>query len=224
MLVLAVKLLFAPLFVIGTYFIQKRFGARWGGISMAVPFILVPILLVIYLQHGSDFLYNSIVGSYAGQIALLFFIATYTRMAPRFTWPICIAASTSAFLIGVAILNPLIKDLWVGIALWIIIWTISIKKFVPYDRNAKLPPAPKWDIWLRVASALFLIFTITQFAENLGPQLSGAFATYPVMTSIMSTFNHYRFGPNSSTALMHGLLQYLPATSLLILPLAALSI
>jgi hypothetical protein len=224
MLVLAVKLLFAPLFVIGTYFIQKRFGARWGGISMAVPFILVPILLVIYLQHGSDFLYDSIVGSYAGQIALLFFIATYTRMAPRFNWPICIAASTSAFLIGVAVLNPLIKDLWVGIALWIIVWIISIKKFVAYDRNAKLPPAPKWDIWLRVASALFLIFTITQFAENLGPQLSGAFATYPVMTSIMATFNHYRFGQNSSTVLMHGLLQYLPATALLIFPLAALSI
>jgi hypothetical protein len=99
-----------------------------------------------------------------------------------------------------------------------------MKRFVSYDRNATLPPAPKWDIWLRVASALFLIFTITQFAENLGPRLSGAFATYPVMTSIMSTFNHYRFGPNSSTALMHGLLQYLPFTSLLILPVSAILI
>jgi hypothetical protein len=145
-------------------------------------------------------------------------------MAPRFNWPICIIVSTSVFLIGVAVLSPLINDLWIGIALWLIAWTISLKKFVSYDRNAKLPPAPKWDIWLRVASALFLIFTITQFAENLGPQLSGAFATYPVMTSIMSTFNHYRFGPNSSTALMHGLLQYLPFTSLLILPLGAILI
>ena len=224
MLVLSVKLLFAPLFVIGTYFIQRRFGARWGGISMAVPFILGPILLVIYLQHGSEFLYDSIVGTYAGQISLLCFIATYSRMSPRFNWPICIVASTSVFLIGVAILSPLITNLWVGIALWLIVWTISLKRFVAYDRNAKLPTAPKWDIWLRVASALLLIFTITQFAENLGPRLSGAFATYPVMTSIMTTFNHYRFGPNSSTALMHGLLQYLPATSLLILPLAALAL
>ena len=224
MLVLAVKLLFAPLFVIGTYFIQRRFGARWGGISMAVPFILVPILAVIYLQHGSEFLYDSIVGTYAGQISILFYIATYSRMSPRFNWPICVVTSTSVFLIGVAILSPLITDLWVGIALWLIVWAISLKRFVAYDKNVKLPPAPKWDIWLRVASALFLIFTITQFAENLGPRLSWAFATYPVMTSIMTTFNHYRFGQNSSTALMHGLLQYLPATSLLILPLAALSL
>ena len=224
MLALAVKLLFAPVFVIGTYLIQRRFGARWGGISMAVPFILAPILIAIYIEQGSDFLYNSIVGSYAGQIALLFFIAIYTRMAPRFHWSICIVSATSVFLIGVAILSPLINELWVGITLWTIVWSISMKRFVPYDRTTKLPPAPKWDIWLRVASALILIFTITQFAENLGPRLSGAFATYPVMTSIMTTFNHYRFGPNSSIALMHGLLQYIPATSLLILPIAALLI
>jgi hypothetical protein len=224
MLVLGVKLLFAPLFVIGTYLIQKRFGARWGGISMAVPFILVPILIVIYIEQGSDFLYNSIVGTYAGQIALLFFIATYTRMAPRFSWPICIVSATSAFLIGVAVLSPLITKLWLGIALWMIVWSISMKKFVAYDRNIQLPPAPKWDLWLRVASALFLIFTITQFAENLGPRLSGAFATYPVMTSIMSTFNHYRFGANASIALMHGLTQYIIFTSLVVLPLGALLI
>jgi hypothetical protein len=224
MLALAVKLLFAPVFVIGTYLIQRRFGARWGGISMAVPFILAPILIAIYIEQGSDFLYSSIVGSYAGQIALLFFIAIYTRMAPRFHWLICIFTATSVFLIGVAVLSPLINELWVGIALWTIVWSISMKRFVPYDRTTKLPPAPKWDIWLRVVSALLLIFTITQFAENLGPRLSGAFATYPVMTSIMTTFNHYRFGPNSSIALMHGLLQYIPATSLLILPIAALLI
>ena len=224
MLILAVKLLFAPLFVIGTYFIQRKFGARWGGITMVAPFIVAPILFVIYIQHGSEFLYDSIIGTYAGQISLLFFIATYSRMSPRFNWAICILASTSVFFIGVAILSPLITNLWVGIALWLIVWVISVKGFVAYDRNVKLPPAPKWDIWLRVASALFLIFSITQFAEYLGPQLSGAFATYPVMTSIMATFNHYRFGQNSSTVLMHGLLQYLPATALLIFPIAALSI
>ncbi len=224
MLVLGVKLLFAPLFVIGTYLIQKRFGARWGGISMAVPFILVPILIVIYIQQGGEFLYGSIVGTYTGQIALLFFIATYTRMATRFSWPICIVAATSVFLIGVAVLSPLINKLWEGIALWLIVWAISLKQFVTYDRNTQLPPAPKWDLWLRVASALFLIFTITQFAENLGPRLSGAFATYPVMTSIMSTFNQYRFGPNASIALMHGLTQYLVITTLAVLPLGALLI
>ena len=224
MLVLGVKLLFAPLFIIFTYLIQKKFGARWGGIFMAVPFVIGPILIVIYLQHGSDFLYGSIVGTYAGQIGLIFFIATYTRMAPRFKWPVCIASSTSAFLIGVAIMSPIINDLWVGVALWFVFWVISMKFFVTYDSKTKLAPAPTWDLWLRVGSALLLIFTITQFAAKLGPQLSGAFAMYPVMTSIMSTFNHYRFGPNASNALLHGLAQYLVVIALFIFPLAAVLI
>lgn len=224
MLALGVKLFFAPLFIIITYLIQKKFGARWGGVFMAVPFIVVPILIVIYLQQGSEFLYGSIVGTYAGQIGLIFFIATYTRLAPRFNWSICIASSTSAFLIGVAVMSPIIKNLWVGVVLWFIFWVISMKYFVAYDKNTKLPSAPQWDLWLRVGSALLLIFTITQFAENLGPQLSGSFAMYPVMTSIMSTFNHYRFGPNASIALLHGLAQYLVVNALIIFPISALFI
>jgi len=224
MLVLTVKLLFAPLFIIFTYLIQKKFGARLGGVFMAVPFIVVPILIVIYLQQGSDFLYGSIVGTYAGQIGLLLFIATYTRLAPRFSWPLCIAASTSAFLIGVALMAPIISELWIGVLLWLGAWALVMKTFPAYDRKSKLPAAPKWDLWLRIASALLLIFTITQFAESLGPKLSGAFAMYPVMTSIMSTFNHYRFGPNASIALMHGLAQYLIVTAVLIFPPIALLI
>jgi hypothetical protein len=47
---------------------------------------------------------------------------------------------------------------------------------------------------------------------------------YPVMTSIMSTFNHYRFGPNASIGLMHGLLKYLSVTTLIVFPLTALLI
>ena len=191
---------------------------------MAVPFTVVPILIVIYLQQGSEFLYGALVGTYAGQIGLLFFITAYTRMAPRFNWPTCILSATSAFLVGVAVMSPLINELWVGIVIWLILWAITMKRFVTYDRDTNLSPAPKWDLWLRVASALFLIFTITQFAENLGPQLSGAFAMYPVMTSIMSTFNHYRFGPNASIGLMHGLLKYLSVTTLIVFPLTALLI
>jgi hypothetical protein len=59
---------------------------------------------------------------------------------------------------------------------------------------------------------------VTGFASQLGPRYSGAFAMYPVMTSIMSTFNHYRFGPNATIAMMHGLAQDLIVTALFIFP------
>lgn len=215
---LAVKLLFAPLFIILTYVIQKRYGARWGGIFMAVPFIVTPILIVVYLDHGRDFFHNAVIGTYAGQVGLLFFIFTYTKLAKSKPWPICIAAATSTYLISVLILGPLISNIWVGIALWLAIWSVLMKTFTLHDRNEVLPTAPKWDLWVRIASALALVFAVTGFASQLGPRYSGAFAMYPVMTSIMSTFNHYRFGPNATIAMMHGLAQYLIVTALFIFP------
>jgi len=219
---LAVKLLFAPLFIILTYVIQKRYGARWGGIFMAVPFIVTPILIVVYLDHGRDFFHNAVIGTYAGQVGLLFFIFTYTKLAKKNPWPICIAAATSTYLISVFILGPLISNIWVGIALWLLIWSVLMKTFTAHDRKEQLPPAPKWDLWVRIVSALALVFAVTGFASQLGPRYSGAFAMYPVMTSIMSTFNHYRFGANATIAMMHGLAQYLIVTALLIFPPLAL--
>ncbi len=224
MVILAIKLFFAPLFIILTYLIQRKFGARISGAFLAVPFIVLPILGVIYLQQGSQFLDEAIIGTYAGQFGLLLFITTYSHLAIRFPWPICVTAATFAFFVSVTIFGPLIHSLWQGIALWLVAWVVLMKNFVSYDRNSQLPRAPKWDLWLRIASALLLIFTITQFAQDLGAHLSGAFAMYPVMTTIMSTFNHHRFGPNSSIALLHGLTQYLVVAAILIFPLIALLI
>lgn len=222
MLVLLVKLLLAPFFIILTYLIQGKFGPRFGGIFMSIPFIVSPILAVIYLQHGSEFLYEAIIGTYSGQIGLLFFILTYSRLAQKFPWRICILSATSAFLLAVIVFGQLISNLWLGIILWSFLWAILLKNFPSYERNPQLSSTPKWDLWIRIASALTLIITITQFAQDLGPQFSGAFAMYPVMTSIMSTFNHYRYGTDASVALMHGLAQYLFVTTLIIFPFIAL--
>lgn len=221
---LAVKLLFAPLFIILTYLIQKRFGARWGGIFMAVPFIVTPILIVVYLDQGRDFFHDAVIGTYAGQVGLLFFIFTYTKLATTRPWPVCIAAATATYLISVLVLGPLISNIWIGIALWFFFWVILMKTFTPHDRKAQLPSAPSWDLWVRIASALALVFAVTGFASQLGARYSGAFAMYPVMTSIMSVFNHHRFGSNAAIALMHGLAQYLIFTSLLFFPPLALFI
>ncbi len=222
MLVLSVKLLLAPFFIILTYLIQGKFGPRFGGIFMSIPFIVSPILAVIYLQHGSEFLYEAIIGTYSGQIGLLFFILTYSHLAQRFPWQICIFSATSAFLLAVTIFGQLISNLWLGIILWSFLWAILLKNFPFYEKKSQLSPAPNWDLWIRIASALTLIITITQFAQVLGPQLSGAFAMYPIMTSIMSTFNHYRYGTDASVALMHGLTQYLFVTTLFIFPFITL--
>jgi hypothetical protein len=74
---LAIKLLLAPIFIVFAYAIQKKYGPKIGGIFVAIPFIAAPILLVIYFEHGSEFLHRAITGTYAGQAGVLFYIYLY---------------------------------------------------------------------------------------------------------------------------------------------------
>ncbi|MBC7464244.1 MAG: hypothetical protein H7227_08290 [Actinobacteria bacterium] len=209
MLILAIKLFLAPTFIVITSFLQKKYGARIGGVFVSIPFILTPILIVIYLQEGKPFFRDAIVANYAGQIGILLFIFTYSRLASKFAWPISILGATSAYLISILSLSPFITHVWVGLSLWTVVWLIVLKTYPTYDRSFISHASPWWEILLRIASALALIFIITHFAADLGPNLSGALAMYPVMTTVMSTFNHGRFGSVSAIALLHGMAQYL---------------
>lgn len=66
MVVLAIKVLFAPFFILLTHLIQKKFGVRSGGIFMAIPFIVIPILIVLYIQEGPEFFHEALIGTYVG--------------------------------------------------------------------------------------------------------------------------------------------------------------
>jgi hypothetical protein len=216
---LAIKLLLAPIFIVFTYAIQKKYGPRIGGIFVAIPFIATPILLVIYFEHGSEFLHRAITGTYAGQAGVLFYIYIYTHLARSRSWPICFAAATTSYLILAPIFSAAISNIWVAIALWLVVWIFVQRTAPPFDNNATLPISPKWDLPMRIISALALIFLVTGFAQTLGPGLSGALAMYPVMTSIMSSCNHARFGADSAIAFLNGLSTYLVFVGVIFFPL-----
>jgi len=222
MLILGIKLLFAPAFIVATYLVQERYGARLGGAFMAVPFIVVPVLIVLYLQYGSDFLTSAIIGTYAGQIAMLLFIAVYSRLSSGHRWWVCLSLATATFLAGAVLIEQLVTTIWTGMLAWLVVWAAVLTTYPRYDRTVHLPRAPRWDLLVRVAAALVMIFAVSSAAEHLGPRLSGALAMYPVMTSVMVGFNHQRFGPTSARALLHGLAQYLVVPALAFFPLAAL--
>lgn len=214
MLILAIKLFFAPTFIVIVSFMQKKYGARVGGVFVSMPFILAPILMVIYLQEGKIFFLDAIVANYGGQVGILMFIFAYSHLASRFSWPISILGATSAYLISIFSLSPVITQVWVGLGLWVIVWIFVLKTYPSYDRTFVSHASPWWEIVLRIGSAVTLIFVITFFAADLGPDLSGALAMYPIMTTVVSTFNHGRFGSVSAIALLHGMSQYLWVTAL----------
>lgn len=214
MTILAIKLFLAPIFIVITSAVQKKYGARFGGILVSIPFILTPILIVMYLQEGKEFFHHAIIANYAGQVGILVYIFVYARMASKFSWQISAIGSTIAYLVAILALIPILKNVWMGLAIWTLVWLVVLKTYPVYDRTVSSHASPWWEILLRIGSALTLIILITSFAGQLGPRLSGALAMYPVMTTVMSTFNHGRFGARSAIALLHGMSQYLFVTAL----------
>ena len=55
MYVLALKLLLAPLLVVASSLAGRRWGPRLAGILVVLPIVAGPILLILYLDHGSAF-------------------------------------------------------------------------------------------------------------------------------------------------------------------------
>ncbi len=80
MTVLALKLLLAPLLVVASSLAGRRWGPRLAGILVVLPIVAGPILLILYLDHGSEFAANAARAATLGIVPLaafaLIFVAT----------------------------------------------------------------------------------------------------------------------------------------------------
>ena len=54
MTVLALKLLLAPLLVVASSLAGRRWGPQVAGVTVVLPVVAGPILLILYLDHGAS--------------------------------------------------------------------------------------------------------------------------------------------------------------------------
>jgi hypothetical protein len=58
---------------------------------------------------------------------------------------------------------------------------------------------------LRMGSGALLVLLVTHFAASLGPGLSGVFAMFPVMGTVLALFTHRSAGAGSTIQLLRGM-------------------
>jgi hypothetical protein len=64
---------------------------------------------------------------------------------------------------------------------------------------------PQWDIPLRIVTATTLVFLLTEAASQLGPQLTGLLAPFPVYATVLTSFTHQLEGMASAIRFLRGL-------------------
>jgi hypothetical protein len=142
------------------------------------------------------------IGILFGLFGVAAFAIAYLLAARRFQWPIALALAAAAFFATSAGASRLPAGLLeAGLADY-----AALLMAVAFVQRPQFPvskvPSPWWDIWFRMGAAALLTLAITATANRLGPLLSGILGTYPVVTTVVTTFTHHQLGRESAIAMM----------------------
>jgi hypothetical protein len=205
-LLLAVKLLLAPSFVVGASLAARRFGPRIGGLIGGLPVVAGPILLVYALAHGRAFAAGAAAGTLLGLVSLVAFVVVYGRLAGHLFWGASMLAGWLAFALATVAFSALTAPL--GAALGVVALALAVG-LASLPRPGPDAPvhraAPAWDLPVRGACALALVVALTAISGWLGPQLSGLLAPFPIITTVLATFTHAQRGTDELLRLLRGL-------------------
>jgi hypothetical protein len=218
---LLVKLLLAPLFVVGASMTARRFGPRVGGLVGGLPVVAGPILLAYALAHGAGFAAGAASGTLLGLVSRTAFGVVSGRLAGRLSWGASMLAGWLAFAIATAFFSAF--TIPAGAALVLAFAALAAGLATLPRPRAESPPSyalPRWDLPLRAGCALALVLTLTALAGWLGPQLSGLLAPFPIIATVLAIFTHAQRGVDDTLRLLRGLISAYGAFALFCFTLA----
>ena len=221
MLLLAVKLLLAPSFVVGASLAARRFGPRVGGLIAGLPVVAGPILLVYALAHGRVFAAGAAAGTLLGLVSLIAFVVVYARLAGRLFWGASMLAGWLAFAAATAVFSALSLPLGVAVALAAVALALGLacaaatgRRPAPAGHAAHLGSARARGVRARAGAG----------PDRRGglarPKLSGLLAPFPVIATVLATFTHAQRGTDELLRLLRGMLSGFGAFALFCFTLA----
>ena len=204
---LAIKLLLAPIFVVGASLAARRFGPRIGGLIGGLPVVAGPILLVYALAHGRAFAADAASGTLLGLVSLIFFVVVYARLSGHLFWGASMLAGWLAFAAGTALFSAFTIPSGVALGLACVALVVGLACLPkPGAQPQSHYTPPPWDLPVRGGCALLLVLALTAVSGWLGPQLSGLLAPFPIITTVLATFTHAQRGTDELLRLLRGLI------------------
>ncbi|HZX28067.1 MAG TPA: hypothetical protein VFF16_13415 [Telluria sp.] len=184
-------------------------GRRWGpsvaGWLSAFPVVSGLILVFIALEQGAAFAARSAVGTLSAVLAIIVFGLGYAWAATRRGWFLSLTAGFACYAVAVAGLQAWAPDLAsaaVAVAGALVV-APRLYPAMPTPRAAVAAAAS--DIPLRMAAGALLVLAVTHFAGTMGANLSGVFAMFPVMGSVLVAFSHRQAGAAFAIRLLRGM-------------------
>lgn len=204
-LILTLKLLLVPALIAGVTLAGRRWGPAVAGWLSAFPVVSAPILFFIALDQGAAFAANAAVGTLSAVLAILAFGLSYAWAATRYGWGLSLLAGFATYLAAVTALSLWRPGLWPA-ACAVLAALLLAPRLFPVAATSTPPASAKSkDIHWRMTAGAILVLLVTHFSARLGPQLSGVFAMFPVMSSVLVVFSHRHAGAGFAINMLRGM-------------------
>ena len=198
------KLLLVPALIALVTLAGRRWGPAIAGWLSAFPIVSGPILLAIALEQGTGFAAVAAANTLLAVLAILVFSIAYARAA-HLGMPRAMTAALLAYALAVVVLKTVSLPLMAGFAAVLAALLVAPRLFGPAPQ-AVAAGKPANDLPWRMLAGAVLCLGVTYGAAELGPRLSGLFAMFPVMSTVLVGFSHRTNGPGFAVALLRGMI------------------
>jgi hypothetical protein len=204
-MLLALKLLMAPVFIALVTLAGRRWGPEVSGMLTGLPLTSGPISLILAVQHGVAFAATSAAGNLVGQASGCLFCLAYALAATRVGWIKSASLALAVFIASTIVGNSLQPSFVPALAVLVAVVVLALGALPVRDLPARIASAPRWDLPARMLLAAAFVLGLTTFAGLFGPSLSGLIAPFPVFGMILAIFTHRQLGGAAAGGLLRGI-------------------
>jgi hypothetical protein len=204
-LLLALKLLLAPLAVWLASVASKRYGHVIGGVLSGFPMIAAPVTAALLIDYPAEHVAAIAFATVRGLVATLAFIVTFAWVAKvKQPWWVCLCAAAVAF-VGMALLVQVINfpsTLLVALGFSApLLARVLLPRLTPPKST---PIIPSSELVLRLIGAFVMAAALLLSAGQTPAWLSGLLIAWPITGSILPCFTQRLSGPNATVAFFSG--------------------
>jgi len=204
-IVLVLKLLLVPSLIWGLTLASRRWGPTVAGWLSAFPMLSAPILFFIALQHGAAFTAGAALGTLSAVLANAAFGLSYAWGATRFSWALSLLLAFVGYFLAVACLSLWAPSLYLLVPMVWAALLVAPRLYPSLVPSVQPSSKPVNDVFWRMGAGVSLVLLVTHFSSALGPQLTGSFAMFPVMASVLVVFSHRHSGSAFAVHLLRGM-------------------
>lgn len=203
--ILLLKLFLVPFLIFLVTLAGRRWGPAVAGWLSAFPIVSGPILLAITLEQGTGFAASAAEGTLLAVVAILVFGIAYAWAATRFGMAGSMTCALLAYSLAVAALQALRLPVAASFVVVCCALLLAPRLFPTFDAPAARPAASYNDLPWRMLAGAVLVLSVTFAASGIGPRLSGFFAMFPVMGTVLVGFSHVHSGRLFALSLLRGM-------------------